>query len=129
MFRRLWPAIVWALVVLVLTGFPGSYIPKVTGFWEWLSLDKLVHVVIFATLGFLLFYGFHEQYLKSKRRYLYVLAVLLATMAYGMITEILQRYIFIGRNGNMYDFLADSVGGVLGFLAFILYNKKKKNES
>ncbi|HEY9115635.1 MAG TPA: VanZ family protein [Bacteroidales bacterium] len=129
MFRRLWPAIVWALVVLVLTGFPGSYIPKVTGFWEWLSLDKLVHVVIFATLGFLLFYGFHEQYLKSKRRYLYVLAVLMATMAYGMITEILQRYIFIGRNGNMYDFLADSVGGVLGFLAFILYNKKKKNES
>jgi VanZ family protein len=128
LIKRLLPAIIWALIVLVLTGFPGSYIPRVTGFWEWLSPDKIVHVLIFATLGFLIFYGFREQYLKSKRRYLYVVAVLFVTMAYGMITEILQHYVFIGRNGSLYDFLADVFGGILGFLAFILYIYKKKEQ-
>ena len=127
-FQRFLPAIIWALVVLVMTGLPGNYLPKVSSFWEWLSLDKIVHVAIFATLGFLIFYGFHEQYLKSKRRYLYIVAVLLLTLAYAMITEILQVLVFIGRDGNLYDFLADAAGGLLGFLAFILYNNKKKGQ-
>lgn len=114
------------MVVLIILGIPGSYIPQVSSFWDWLAFDKLVHLGIFSTLGFLIFYGFSEQYLKSKKRYLFVLAVLLVTMSYGMITEILQRYVFIGRNGNVYDFLADVLGGIIGFLAFILYNYIKK---
>jgi len=128
LIKKLWPAIIWALVVLILTGFPGSYIPRVSGFWEWLSPDKIVHVLIFATLGFLIFYGLREQYLKSKRRYLYILAVLFITFMYGMITEVLQRHVFIGRDGNVFDFLADVAGGLIGFLAFILYNNKKKQQ-
>jgi len=126
--RRFLPALIWAIVVLVLIGLPGSYIPEVSSFWDWLSIDKLVHVGIFATLGFLIFYGFSEQYIKSKRRYLYVVAVLFATMVYGMVTEILQYYVFIGRNGNLYDFLADILGGFVGSLAFLLYNYKKKEQ-
>jgi VanZ family protein len=126
MLRRLWPAIIWAFVVLALTGFPGSYIPRISGFWEWLSADKIVHIFIFATLSFLIFYGLQEQYLESKRRYLYVLLGLLATITYGMITEILQQHVFSGRNGNIFDFLADAAGGLVGFLAFYLFNNKKK---
>jgi len=124
-YKRFWPAIIWALIVLILTGMPGSYIPEVSDFWDWLSPDKIVHVLIFATFGFLIFYGFREQYLKSKRRYVYVLAVLLVTLFYGMITEVLQRHVFIGRNGNVYDFLADAAGGFIGLLAFNLYIMKK----
>jgi VanZ family protein len=125
-FRRLWPAIIWALIVLVITGLPGSYIPRISGFWDWISTDKIVHVFIFATLGFLIFYGFREQYLRSNRRYLYVLIVLLVTFLYGVATEVLQRHVFIGRNGNVYDFLADATGGLIGFLAFYLYFIKKR---
>lgn len=125
--KKLLPAIIWALIVLFLTGFPGSYIPRVSGFWDWLSPDKIVHVLIFGTLCFLIFYGLREQYFKSKKRYVYALAVLFITFLYGMATEILQRYVFIGRDGNLYDFLADAAGGILGFLAFILlFNKKKR---
>ena len=82
---------------------------------------------MFATLGFLIFNGFIEQYLKSKKRYLYVLFVLLVTFIYGIITEVLQQHVFVGRDGNVYDFLADAAGGFIGFLAFVLYlNKKNK---
>jgi VanZ family protein len=128
LLKRLWPAIIWALIVLFLTGFPGSYIPKVSGFWEWLSPDKVVHVLIFATLGFLIFYGLREQYLKSNKRYIYILIGLFLTFIYGMITEVLQRHVFIGRDGNIYDFFADVVGGLIGFLAFILINNKKNQQ-
>jgi VanZ family protein len=125
LIRKLWPAIAWALIVLVITGTPGSYIPKITGFWDWISADKIVHLFIFATLGFLILFGFREQYLKSKKRYLFVITVLLITIGYGIITEVLQRHVFIGRDGNMYDTMADAVGGILGILAFNLYFKKK----
>lgn len=127
LIRRLWPAITWALFVLFITGMPGSYIPKIIGFWDWISADKLVHLFIFAALGFLILFGFREQYLQSKRRYLYVSLVLLVTFGYGVITEVMQNYVFIGRDGNVFDTLADALGGIIGILAFnLVFNKKKR---
>jgi len=127
--RKLWPAVAWALVILLLTGVPGSYFPKVTSFWEWITPDKAVHVFIFGVQAFLLLTAYHEQYLSSSSRFLYRSIILSVTILFALLTEVLQAYVFIGRNGNVYDFIADVVGVGVGLLAYILLFKKKNANS
>ena len=99
MIRNLWPAIVWAVIILIITGVPGSYVPAIKSFWSWLSYDKIVHVGVFAILSFLILHGFRQQYLESKKRYLFVVGAVTVSLAYGLLTEVLQAYVFIGRDG------------------------------
>jgi len=81
---------------------------------------------MFGTLTFLLLYGMREQYFKLKYRFFYVSGFIILSMAYGLLTEILQAKVFVGRNGNVYDFLADSLGAILGWLTFYLLYRKNK---
>jgi len=83
---------------------------------------------MFGMLSFLLLYGMREQYFKLKYRFFYVSGFIILSMAYGLLTEILQATVFVGRNGNLYDFLADSLGAILGWLTFYLMYRKKNNE-
>ncbi len=122
MIRRFGPALAWAILILILTGLPGNYFPEVKTFWDWLSPDKVVHLGIFGVQAFLIIYGLGQQYLLKKRRYKYMVWVFLITTLFGLITEVLQSNVFVGRDGNVFDFLADSVGAFLGVLAYYLLN-------
>jgi len=120
MIRRYGPALAWAIIILILTGLPGNYFPEVKTFWDWLSPDKVVHLGIFGVQAFLIIYGLGQQYLAKKRRYQYMVLVFLLTTLFGLITEVLQSYVFVGRDGNVFDFLADGLGAFLGVLAYYL---------
>ncbi|MBU3927568.1 MAG: VanZ family protein [Bacteroidetes bacterium] len=125
MIRRFWPAMTWAILILILTGVPGSYFPEVRSFWQWLSPDKIVHLVIFGVQVFLIILGFKPQYLNSKQRFKFVVGATIVTILYGLVTELLQHYVFIGRDGNIFDFLADALGAFLGLLTYYLLKMKK----
>ncbi len=125
MLSKLWPALLWALIVLLLTGLPGNVFPKITSFWDWLEPDKVVHLFIFGILSFLILWGYRTQYFEGKNRYVLVLSSVIISAFYGLITEVLQKYVFIGRSGNIYDFLADTVGALLGWLFFSWLFRKK----
>ena len=125
-FRRQWPAIIWALFILIIMGIPGNQVPKIPTFLEWLSPDKFVHVVIFGVLSFLVLYRNRQQYLKRNHRFTIVVIVVLLTATYGLITELLQYYVFIGRNGNVFDFIANAIGAFLGGMAYFLQQSKNK---
>lgn len=128
--RKLLPAIVWALFILVLMGTPGNYFPSVTTFWDWLAPDKMVHVFVFGILSFLILRSIPQQYFESKKRYTFVASAIGVALAYGLLTEVLQAHVFTGRNGNAYDFLADGIGAFTGWLAFrLVYRKKIKTYS
>lgn len=123
--KRLWPSISWAIIILILVGFPGEYIPKVTTFWDWLSPDKFVHTIIFGVQAYLLLYGFNVQSMAGKTRGRYMIALFIISVSFAALTEILQIYVFIGRFGNLFDFLADVSGVIVGFVAYYLLNIKK----
>jgi VanZ family protein len=128
--RRLWPAIIWAVFILVVTGMPGKYIPRVTTFWEQLSPDKIVHLGVFAILSFLILHGLLKQYLVSNHRYLFVAGAVGFSLVYGLVIEVLQAHVFIGRHGNAYDFYADAIGAFCGWMVFsMIYQKKIKTFS
>ena len=125
LLRKQWRALLWVLFILVLTGLPGDSFPEIVSFWEWLQPDKVIHIFIFAVLSFIILYDARTQYLQSKKRYLFGIAVVSGTALYGLLTEVLQYYVFIGRSGNVYDVMADCVGALAGWLLFYWLVQKK----
>jgi VanZ family protein len=117
-FYSLWPAFVWALIILILCFIPGSQLPDL-GFW---NIDKVGHIMIFGVLSFLLIYGFLRQssfsYVKRKP---YGLSVFVCA-AYGGAIEIIQGLFIYKRSAEFNDFIADTLGALL--FAWILSRSK-----
>lgn len=112
---------------MILCGLPGSYFPKIRTFWEWLGPDKIMHCVMFACFAFSVIIGYRKEYCENGRAYRVKLQLvtLLIAMSYGALTEVFQRYVFRGRCGSVYDFLADVIGCVLGIFIFKIIFRKK----
>ncbi len=127
--KRLWPSIVWALFILLLTGIPGNFVPKTISFLDWASPDKVVHFILFGGQTFLILYAYRDKLNDKRNRLRLALIAIVIGVVYGLITEILQAYVFIGRDGNVFDFIADLLGALLGFLAFYLLYIKKTNRN
>lgn len=113
------PAIIWLLVITVLSGYPGNHVPKIP-VWQF---DKLVHTVIYFVLSVTLIYAFQKQYNQVSKRIIISISIILFGIFYGGFMEIMQHYIFINRSGNWYDFIANGVGAILGVFIFPLVMK------
>ena len=129
MFKKpLLPGLVWTLIIALLTLLPGNYIPRVTNLLDWLSPDKLVHLFLFGTYTYLLLEGF-----KRQRRYSFlhkhpVIISLIIGIVFAVFTETMQKLVVSGRNGNVYDFLADILGCLLGYACWYTIRRiGKKN--
>ncbi len=122
------PALAWSLIILLLTGLPGDVFPEIKTFWDWLSPDKVVHLIMFGTFSFLILLGYSDQYAEGNKQKLVWKAVIVSVL-YGILTEILQYYVFIGRSGNIYDALADAIGAVFGWFIFVPVFKKVKSKT
>ncbi|HEY0031502.1 MAG TPA: VanZ family protein [Bacteroidia bacterium] len=115
-------AMLWALLILILCGIPGRDIPHIS-FLELLSFDKFVHAGIFFVLIQLTIRGFLLQTrFKRFQKFAKISAFVLCAM-YGGALEIMQATVFEGRSADIYDFIANSFGCVMGWL---LYNKIEK---
>ena len=73
------------------------------------GIDKLIHLSIFAFLGFTVLMSFKK---------LPLFYFLLIIFIYGLGTEILQEFMHLGRSFELLDILADVVGSTLGFLTY-----------
>ncbi|MCS6897557.1 MAG: VanZ family protein [Nitrospira sp.] len=78
----------------------------------WLFGDKVLHGVEYAILGGLFYRAFRWGANEVVRPWAALLAVL-ATSLYGLSDEIHQAFV-PNRESNVLDWLADSMGAVLG---------------
>lgn len=129
MFKRpLLPGLIWTFFIVLLTLTPGNYIPRVTPFLDWIGPDKLIHLFLFGIYTYLLLKGFQRQ---TKYPFLLkntVILSLLLGMVLAIFTEMMQKFIIPGRNGNYYDFFADVAGCILGYISwYIIRRNEKKN--
>lgn len=126
--RYFTPAVIWAGVILIATGIPGDYIPEKLDFWKWIGPDKVVHLLMFGIFQVLILQGFRRT--KSSVSFGIYLISFGIGIVFGIITEVLQIHVFIGRSGNLYDMLANGIGSLLGILAshifFLARNKTDK---
>ena len=100
---------------MLLCGLPGQDLPNID-FWEIDIEDKIAHFGVFGILGFLMVYGFirkNSQKVILRRQ---IILLILAAMAYGALTEIFQGLFFPSRFASFSDFIADSIGAILGIV-------------
>lgn len=103
--RRWLPPAMWAALILVLTSIPSP--PEAPGGIP--HLDKIVHFVLYAGLGWL-----STRALRTRRPM--TLAVLLLCLVFfAAVDEWHQR--FFARDPALLDWIADVVGASAGMLA------------
>jgi hypothetical protein len=111
---RLLSAVLWTIVILILCWTPEIYLPVEEGPGSWLDflpLDKVVHLGIFAIFGVL----WLRALPTCSFRFLWVG---LAGTALAIITEMVQNVPIINREGEVQDVVADVVGVLIGILVF-----------
>lgn len=113
------PGIAWFFVILYLICMPGNEIPEPTGWWEWVKLiriDKIVHMGIFAILVFLFMLPVSRGPFTRKKKNTLFLLIAFAACAWGMGTELIQKFFIPTRFFDMMDFMADSIGALAAYL-------------
>lgn len=115
----------WALVILTLSILPGESLPSYT-FWEFLSLDKIGHLIVYAILAALAILVLWQQFAGRYSRLSLVAIAIFVTILYGFIIELVQGMILAGRYFEMMDILANIIGVMTGtFIINLLYLKNK----
>ena len=113
------PAIFWGATVFILSAVPGDnlYMPPI---W---NADKFAHMGVYFVLAAFLIYGFYRSGDCKKLSSATVIAVFIS-ICFGTLLEVLQHYVFVGRFGDVLDFLANSTGAILaGLLTWVFKNR------
>lgn len=106
---------------------PGEDVPPT----DWLHIDyfdKLVHAGIFGLMGFLFSWPLLKSDLNKKQMQQYFLIILFAVSAWGLIAELIQKYFVPGRNYDLFDWLADTIGALAAFLILKIFFLKQTNQ-
>ena len=113
--RRWLPPLVWAGVILLGTSLPSEAVPIQTS-----RIDKILHFTIYSVLAFLL----TRQLVAGFRLWQAVILAVAFSMAFGAFDEWHQMLI-PGRSTEFADWVADSLGAVIGALAAAYYERRR----
>jgi len=122
MFKK---SFIWAVIVLIAAIIPGSYIPEVQNILSLLQWDKLVHIFLFSIFVMLLINDLRNQNKSESLKNKSILFSLIFGIIFGLFTEMIQLYEQLHRNSNIYDFIADVSGCILGIPLYLLVYTKK----
>ena len=106
-------AILWTLALLSALFLPASALPS-SGLLE---ADKLVHLVLFAGFAGLWMVALGDT-LRGAAIYILVLGV-----SYGVLTELGQQWLSSGRKADPWDAVADTIGVIVGIVAFRIWRR------
>lgn len=103
---------VWAAIVFILHVIPIK--PDSEPRFKIPHLDKAVHFTMFFVLSFLVYRAIlvTRNFIKPQIKQL--VAIVLFCMLYGALMEWLQGNFFNERDGDIYDWFADTAGTFIG---------------
>ncbi|ULQ59873.1 VanZ family protein [Brucepastera parasyntrophica] len=111
-----------ALIVIAAIWFLSSQstLPQPKGI---LGIDKIQHIIAFAVLAVSISFWFPAGQWKqhSLRTIIIIIGI---TSAYGAVDEI-HQYFVPGRDCNIWDWLADTIGAVVGTVLSLIVIKFK----
>jgi VanZ family protein len=117
-YFKLLITIIWLIIIYIICLKSSSNLPNI----ELLPhQDKIAHLGLFFILGVTIYFNLY----KTLNLKYVILFSLLNSIFHGAITEILQNYMKNGRNGDIYDFIFDILGGILGVITAELLMRKK----
>jgi VanZ family protein len=111
-------SIIWATIILFLSLLSLKNIEKEK--LEFIPhLDKLVHFSMYLILSFLIGIEYFKKSTKFLNRFFIPVGI---AILYGSILEILQS-LSTYRTSDIYDFLFNAIGSVMGVILFISFYK------
>ncbi len=116
--KSLFWAIAEIAIIFILLSLPGSSFPDQTKWYGDFPMDKLVHICLFGSLAFSIFFHFEKSkyaVLKSVRAKAYVL---IFCILYGIGMEYYQKYFVPSRGFEVNDMLADAAGAIIALPLF-----------
>ena len=112
----------WAALVLLLTLTPAQDMPDIPP-WELISFDTAAHAFVFMLLAALTVFSVRRQQAWPQlRRWAYLL-VLLGCISFGLLIEVLQTAMNLGRHGEWSDAISDSLG--VGVSLLLSYSTRR----
>ncbi len=121
-FLRYWaPVLIYLVFIYMLSS--GAFHFGLFNKSQKVHADKILHVVEYAILGFLLARAMGKYTFFRQSMRVLAAMVLLAGVVYGISDEFHQMSV-PNRTASFYDVIADSVGVFIG--VFIYYKKRFK---
>ncbi len=117
---RLTITLIYLLIVAVLSLIPSYDIPQISLFE---GVDKLVHFCMYLGFAWLFCWLFHSES-KSVTYYF----ILLLTIGWGVLMEVLQFVMHYGRTFEWLDIAADSFGAIAGILIYKLLTSVRREK-
>ncbi len=110
-------ALLWAVLIFILSVIPGKDVPF-SDFWDLFNLDKTIHAIVYFIQTILLNDALHKQVqFASLNKFSKSVSIISCTL-YGGLIELAQGAFFQGRHTDLLDFIANTVGVLLGALFF-----------
>jgi hypothetical protein len=106
-------AVLWTIVIMTLCWLPRDVVQRVESGFKWsqiVNLDKFIHSGIFIVFALV-----WARVGSSRRRFAWIA---LGGVIFAAVTEIGQLIPAVGRNATVPDLIADSIGVLIGILAF-----------
>lgn len=117
-YRYAWA---WAILILLACGLQPSTLNKLR-LEDLFSYDKPIHALLFGTQAWLLIKAYKRKYITYKLGKRIWQFCLLSAM-YGVLIEVLQKWLFVGRSFDYFDMTANTLGCVIVYLVMIKTHK------
>lgn len=118
-FFYLWLAEIWTLVIAFLCLVSFKQLPTIAIS----GADKYVHFILH--LGFTVLWFLHLKKSSSNRNKT-LATVFLASIVYGILTEIAQQLFTTTRKADIFDVMANTSGAIVAVLLIMGYYKYVK---
>jgi len=118
---RITLSVVYLSIVAFLSLLPPNDLPEIPLFP---GADKIIHTSMYLGLAWLACWSMHAEI----KRIWYFLIILFA-ISYGVIMEIFQFLMHMGRSFDFYDMIGNSIGTLIGVLIYIIMSRMNKNIS
>lgn len=110
-------AVLWGLAIVFLSLYPFQIEQNATRLWE--HSDKVMHLVMYAALALLFLFDFKPAHLSEKVNVNLVLWLVL----FGIIIEVIQEFMDLGRYFDFLDILANTSGVMIALTGYFIFKK------
>lgn len=105
-------------MILLTTLLPSTSMPANLSLWELFSFDSFAHAFLFGVLTFLMIIGLTKQYTFIKLHHYAIRTSLFVSFIFGVFIELMQHFFIYGRQGDIMDVIANTIGCLLGIILF-----------
>lgn len=116
-------AVLWAILLILLSAAPAKSLPKVSLWTDLIGVDKLAHALVYGVFTVLLYLPFRKSVINAG-----FWSVFVAT-AFGGLMELLQATLSTGRAYDLADMLANFVGAVIAYFASYYWIKRQQKQN